>query len=414
MGIAYINGILSIGGISAEEIAKEFGTPIYVYDEETIRKSYERIREAFSYENLEIMYAAKANSNIHILKIMRELGAGLDAVSPYEVLLGRMAGFAPESILFTGSSVSNEDMRMAIEAGALINIDSISQLRRYASLFPGGEVSIRINLGYGSGYHSYLVTGGRTKFGIDAIDLDLAIDIAMRNGIKIIGLHTHMGSGIVDWKLYVRALKDLLTLARKLDGLEFVDVGGGFGIAYRKEDPSIEIEKVGAELSRMMHSFNMEIGRSVKLRIEPGRFLVARAGALIARVVDVKEIRHGEEREAFIGIDSGMGHLIRPALYEAYHEVVPVREKVRERIRAHVVGNYCESGDIIALDRILPYMREGDLLAVLDAGAYGYSMSSNYNMRPRPAEVMVRIGGKVELIRRRETFEDMVRGMIIK
>ncbi|MGC8564108.1 MAG: diaminopimelate decarboxylase [Fervidicoccaceae archaeon] len=405
-------GELVIGGVSAEELAEEFGTPLYVYDEETMELKFHELWGSFSYVPLKILYAAKANSNIHILKIFRSLGAGLDAVSPHEVLLGRMASFSPESILFTGSSVSNEDMRIVTEAGAMINIDSFSQLRRFSSLFGRGKVSIRLNLGYGEGYHSYLVTGGRTKFGVRLEELKDVLEFSRENGIDVVGLHSHMGSGISDHVLFVKALNDLLAIAEHIDSVEFVDVGGGLGISYRKDDPSLDVKSFGKELSLTMERFMEKTGRRLELRVEPGRFLTAEAGILLVRVTDIKEASRGSEKEYFIGVDSGMGHLIRPALYGAYHEVVPAKIHDREEITAHVVGNYCESGDIIAKRVRIPAVKEGEILAIMNTGAYGYSMSSNYNLRPRPAEVLVRKGGRAELIRKRESFEDMIRTML--
>lgn len=412
MAVGMINGELKIGGVSAEELASEFGTPIYVYDEETIELKYRILQRSFFYDNFEILYAAKANSNIHILKLFRSLGSGLDAVSPYEVLLGRMASFPPESILFTGSSVSTEDMEIVLEAGATINIDSISQLKKFLSLGRGDKVSLRLNLGYGEGYHSYLVTGGRTKFGINREELGKALELSKKNGISIVGLHTHMGSGITDHVFYIRALTDLLQFANKIRDLEFVDVGGGFGISYRKGDPSLDVASLGAELSRLMENFEEKGGMKLKLRIEPGRFLIAESGVLLVKVTDIKEIASEKGKEFFIGVDSGMGHLIRPALYGAYHEVFPAKIKGNEEIIAHIVGNYCESGDVLARGVRISSVKEGDILAIMNTGAYGYSMSSNYNLRPRPAEVLVRKGGKAELIRRRESFEDMIKTML--
>jgi len=412
VGISREGGVLTVGGISAEELAREFGTPLYVYDEETVERNFARLAGSFSYRRFRILYAAKANSNLHILRLFRSLGSGLDAVSPYEVLLGRMAGFQPGSILFTGSSVSREDMEIAEEAGALVNIDSLSQLKRYASVRRGGEVSLRLNLGYGEGYHSFLVTGGATKFGISIYDLEAALELSRELGITVKGLHTHMGSGIADHRLYARALRDLLELAERIETVGFIDVGGGFGISYRKGDPSLSIEELGRELSLLMEDFSSRFGRDVELFTEPGRYLIAEAGVLLARVVDVKWVHSEGGKRCFIGVDSGMGHLIRPALYGAHHEVVPARIREGGAVEADVVGNYCESGDVIARSVSLPPVEEGDIIAVMNAGAYGFSMSSNYNLRPRPAEVIVRKSGKAELIRRRESFEDMIRTML--
>ncbi|MCI4396446.1 MAG: diaminopimelate decarboxylase [Thermoprotei archaeon] len=414
MGILYVDGTLTIGGVPVNEIAETFGTPLYIYDESSMRESFLNLRGAFTYNRFEVLYAAKANSNIHILKVFKDLGAGLDAVSPYEVLVGRMASFPPESILFTGNSVSDDDMRIVANTGALINVESMSQLRRYAALFGNGKISLRLNLGYGGGYHSYLVTGGKTKFGLSLWEVNEALKFARDRGIEVIGLHTHMGSGITDWKLYQNALLELLKIAERIEEIEFVDVGGGFAISYRGSDPSLDILSLGKSLSGVMEKYRDSTGKELKLLVEPGRYLVASSGILIARVTDIKKVESSDESTYFVGVDTGMGHLIRPALYGAYHEIVPVKlAKDAAEIEAHIVGNYCESGDVLAHGRKIQVVKEGDLIALLDAGAYGYSMSSNYNLRPRPAEVIVRDNGKVELIRKRETLEDLVRGMFI-
>ncbi|MEM4971236.1 MAG: diaminopimelate decarboxylase [Sulfolobales archaeon] len=407
--IRLVGGSLYIGCFEAEDLAKRFGTPLYVYDEELIRDNYLRLLRAFRYKGLEILYSCKANSNPWILSILRDLGSGLDAVSPLEVLLGIKMGFPKEKILFTGVNVSDEEMLLVRgELGVMINIDSLSQLERYGRLFPETDVSIRINPGFGGGHHRYTITGGLTKFGIYPSQIERAIEISRRYRLRIAGLHMHIGSGIYYVEPYLRGLEILLNLATRLGDIEFIDLGGGLGIPYRPGDRGVDIDLLGSRVSELLEEFARKYWE-VKLRIEPGRYIVGNAGILLTRVVDIKEIEYAGEKKLFIGVDTGMNHLIRPALYDAYHEIIPVRGVDRPReVIADVVGNICESGDILARDRPLPRIVEGEILAILDVGAYGYSMSSNYNLRPRPAEVLVN-GCSARLIRRRETFEDLMR-----
>ncbi|MEM1610299.1 MAG: diaminopimelate decarboxylase [Sulfolobales archaeon] len=407
--IKIVGGSLYIGCFEAEDLAKRFGTPLYVYDEELIRDNYLGLLRAFRYKWLEILYSCKANSNPWILSILRDLGSGLDAVSPLEVLLGIKMGFPKEKILFTGVNVSDEEMLLVRgELGVMINIDSLSQLERYGRLFPETDISIRINPGFGGGHHRYTITGGLTKFCIYTSQIERAIEIARRYRLRIAGLHMHIGSGIYDVEPYLRGLEILLDLATRLGDVEFIDIGGGLGIPYRPGDKGVDIDLLGSRVSELLEEFSRKYWE-VKLRIEPGRYIVGNAGILLTKVVDIKEIEYAGEKKLFIGVDTGMNHLIRPALYDAYHEIIPVRGVDRPReVIADVVGNICESGDILARDRPLPRIVEGEILAILDVGAYGYSMSSNYNLRLRPAEVLIS-GCSGRLIRRSETFEDLVR-----
>ncbi|MCX8185451.1 MAG: diaminopimelate decarboxylase [Sulfolobales archaeon] len=410
--IEVIGSHLYIGSIKAEQIANVYGTPIYVYDVEVVVDNYFKLKNSIKYRDLEVMYACKANCNVEILKALRDLGAGLDAVSPWEAALAVRIGFKREKILFTGSNVESEEMKFVRgELGILVNVDSISQLRRYGRMFPDTEVSIRINPGIGAGHHEYAVTGGITKFGIYLNQLKQVEDILKEHRLKLVGLHTHIGSGILRPEPFIDAAEKLLQIAVNFTNLEFIDIGGGFGIPYRPSEKPLDLDYLGDKLSSLFEDFTSRYG-NLKLRVEPGRFIVGNAGVLLVRVVDIKEVESKEFRKVFVGVDSGMNHLIRPALYGAHHEVIAVSKADQPRVvTADVVGNICESGDILALDVQLPKLSEGDVLAVMNAGAYGYSMSSNYNMRPRPPEVAV-YRDSIKLTRRRETFEDLLRTYI--
>lgn len=405
---------LYIGGFKAEDLVLRFGTPLYVYDKEVMVENYVRLRNSLRYEDVEILYSCKANSNAEILKVFKELGAGLDAVSIWEALLGVKVGFKPSKILFTGNNVTEEELKLALDLGVIVNADSIQQLIRYGRLNPGGEVSIRVNPGVGVGHHQKVVTGGVTKFGIYLNQINDALRIAKEYRLKIVGLHAHIGSGILDVEPILNTARVLtkLALSLNLPDLKFIDVGGGLGIPYRPNDKPLDVDGLGKGLTEIFNEFSQAYGRKVKLFIEPGRYLVGNAGVLLTKVVDVKVFEDGSLKKVFIGTDTGMNHLIRPALYDSYHEVIPVsKANAEKKLLADVVGNICESGDIIAKERMLPELREGDILAIMDVGAYGYSMASNYNFRPRPAEVMV-YKNEVKLIRRRETFEDLIRNMV--
>jgi diaminopimelate decarboxylase len=399
---------LYIGGYRAIDLAERFGTPLYIYDLEVIERRYSEILSSIPYKDLEVLYSCKANSNPEILRLLKRFGSGLDAVSPFEVLLGLRIGFERDKILFTGVSVSDDEMRLVRgDLGVMINIDSISQLRRYGKLFPGTEVSIRINPGFGAGHHSYTMTGGPTKFGIPLDQLARVWDIAREYRLRVVGLHSHIGSGITDVEPYIKSLEILLDIAKSLRDVEFIDIGGGFGIPYRRGERAIDLGELGKRVSGMLEEFERKYYH-VRLRIEPGRYIVASSGILLARVVDIKEVSDVDGVRIYIGLDTGMNHLIRPALYGAHHEVIPASKANKpQEVVATLVGNICESGDVIAINASLPRLVEGDVIAIMDAGAYGYSMSSNYNLRPRPAEVVV-YGDSVRLARKRESFEDLI------
>lgn len=387
------------------EIAEEWGTPVYVYDESVIREQYSGVATATPYPAVDILYACKANSNLHILKLFQSIGAGLDAVSTGEVFLGLRARFPRDKILFTGNNVTDEEMDCVRQEGVLINIDSISQLVRYGRRHSSSSVSIRINPGIGAGHHSYVVTGGhRSKFGIRPEKIEEVKRIAAECKLRIVGLHMHIGSGILTSKPILSGLEVLLDVARAFDDLEFIDIGGGIGIPYKQEERAFDIAGFGIELGAIIGSW-VDANYPVTLKLELGRFLVGDAGILLTRVNTIRE----DGDRLLIGVDTGFNHLIRPILYDAYHEIVVLGKSDYQATRVvDVCGNICESGDFLAQARCLPAVEEGALLAIKKVGAYGFSMSSNYNSRPRPAEVLFN-SGTTTLIRRRETLEDLVR-----
>lgn len=391
---------LWIGEVSAEELAARYGTPLYVYEARTIAHRYGELVEHIPYRPLHIHYALKANSNPEILRFLRQLGAGAETVSPGEIRLAREAGFEPREILFTCSNIGRAELHHVIEQGVMIHLDSLGQLRHFGELAPGGRVSLRINQGIGAGHHRHVVTGGpESKFGIPVEQLPEALALAKQYGLRIVGLHQHIGSNVLDEGVLLEAMEAQLCTAFSVPGLEFIDLGGGLGIPYRPEEKPLDMRRLGKAISDRFARFCHAYGRPLELILEPGRYLVAESGILLATVTDVKRT----PVRTFVGVDTGLNHLLRPALYGAYHEIVNASRVEGEQEVACVAGNICESGDLLARDRLLPRFQEGDILAVLKVGAYGYAMSSNYNARPRPAEVLVE-GDQVRLIRERERW----------
>lgn len=396
------------GEISCEALAERFGTPIFAYDEGRIHSQARRLKEAFSYPKVRLLYSCKANSNLAVLAVLRREGLGLDAVSPGEIFLGLKAGYRPKDILFTGNNVTDEEMRFALSKGVGINVDSLSQLERFGKLRPGGEVSVRINPDVGEGHHDHVITGGpESKFGIWVDQVPRVKAIARRHGLRILGLHQHIGSGVMEPEVFLDAMEVLLQVAPGFEALEFLDFGGGLGIPYVPGQKPLDVRVLGRMLSRRFQRFCEKYGRKLTLVLEPGRYLVAESGILLARVNTLK----ATPEHTFVGTDSGFNHLIRHSLYGAHHEILNASRVKGAKEFVAVCGNVCESGDLFTHGREIPRFQEGDLVAVLAAGAYGFSMSTEYNSRPRPAEVLVQ-GGKARLIRKRETMEDLVRKQV--
>ena len=388
------------------KIAREHGTPTYVYDGDLIREQYRKLRDAIPWEQKRILYAMKANSNPHLLKILLEEGAGIDAVSPAEVRLALRVGFPSEKVMFTGNNMADEEMSDIEDTGVLLNIGSLSRLEKYAKAFPDSDVCVRFNPDVVAAGHVGWETGGQeTKFGIRIERVDEVVDIARRYGLRIVGVHEHTGSGIpeeVDMEKGLNNLLDVIDPERFPD-LQFVNFGGGFKIPYKPDESPFDIERFGKDVSERFARFCEEYGRSLEMQFEPGRYLVAQAGYLVVKVTTLK----GNNGKAIAGVDSGFGHLQRPMFYGAYHRIVNLSNPDGESQVYDIVGNICESGDHFASNRELPEIREGDILAILDAGAYGYSMASGYNMRPLPAEVLV--GGKrPRVIRPRVSARELV------
>lgn len=412
-GLENKNGNLFIGGVSVKCLAEKFGTPLYVINEQRIRENYERLYKALRrhYEKIRIHYAMKANSNLNILSILKSEDAWIDALSMAEARIALHAGFPKEKILFTGTSVTNDELKAFVEMGIKINIDSQSAFTRLKKITRPEFISFRINPEIGAGHHSHVITGGaQSKFGIWESDAIEAYRNARERGIQNFGIHMHIGSNILDVNEFVKAFARFMDIVGKIANevgikYEFIDIGGGLGVPYKPEQNELDLNEYA---NKMVAIFKNKI-KEYKLGepyfcIEPGRYIVGDTTVLLTRVNTIKQTPHKQ----FAGIDIGFNILLRPALYGSYHHILVDGKLNEEETTVYdVVGPICESGDIIAKERKMPVLEEGDLLAVLTAGAYGYSMSSNYNLRPRAAEVLVN-NGKYELVREQDTFEKMV------
>lgn len=369
-----------------KNLVRKFGTPIYVYNFKTIRERYLDLVENIFYPKLRIHYAMKANSNIEILKLLRRLGAKVETVSGGEILLALKSGFRTKDILYTSTSVSKAEIVFVVKNKIQINLDSLSQIELYGKLNPGAKVGLRINQGIGAGHHNHVITGGvMSKFGIPLEHLPQAKRLAEKYKLQIISLHQHIGSNVLDKKILLKAFEKLLETAGEFPDLESLDFGGGFGVPYLPEEKSFDFKIFGAEITKKMSNFCKKYGRELTMILEPGRFLVAESGILLATVTEIKN----NPKRNFVGIDTGFNHLIRPILYGSYHEILNASRVKGEKIKADIVGNICEAGDVFGRSRIIVKPKIGDILAIKNVGAYGYAMASHYNNRSLPREILV-------------------------
>ncbi len=410
-GFERVGGVLQCEGASLAEAASSFGTPLYVYSRAAVLEAYRGYDRAFAPVPHRIHYAMKANASLGLLQLLRGLGAGVDVVSGFELLAARRAGFGGKDIVFAGVGKTEAEIALGLDHGiAHFNAESPAEVERIARAAAArglvAPLSLRVNPDIDARSHPYISTGLRdNKFGIDvAAVLALAEGLRAQEGVRLVGLQCHIGSQITDLAPLGEAARALAHLSRRLldqgHRLEILDLGGGLGVPYEGgagAGPDALAQQVLPALE----------GLPLRLVLEPGRSLVAAAGILLTRVLYVKDTRS----KRFVIVDAGMNDLLRPALYEAYHRIEPVEPPRDGGRRVDVVGPVCESSDFLARDRELPEVAVGELLAVRDTGAYGFVMASNYNLRPRPAEVMVE-EGRVRLLRRRETFEDLVRAEV--
>lgn len=395
-------------GISFDSLANEFGTPLYIYDAGKIIRQAQQLKTAFSGMEVKIKFAAKALTNISILKLMRQNGIGVDVVSIQEAQIALKAGFIPGEINFTPNGVDFTEITQAVDLGLSINLDNLSALekfgKKYASQYPCG---IRLNPHIMAGGNIKISTGhSHSKFGISIQQVPELIQVVEKYKINVSGLHIHTGSEIIEIDVFLKMAEILFDIAKKFPALRFLDFGGGFKVAYKESDRVTDVNELGLRLGKMFDDFHHQHGKKLELWIEPGKYLVSEAGYLLVKTNVVKPT----PTVTFAGVNSGLNHLIRPMMYDAYHEIVNVSNPKGEQKTYTVVGNICET-DTIGTDRELNEVREGDLLAIKNAGAYGYMMASNYNSRLRPAEVLI-IDGKAKLIRERDTLERLLQGQI--
>jgi len=392
-----------------QALAEKYGSPLYVYDAAKIISQYNSITSAFSGVNsLKINYAVKANTNVSILKLFKKLNSGIDTVSIQEVQLGLEAGFEPENIIFTPNGVSLQEIEQVAELGVQINIDNISILEQFGHHYPTIPVCIRINPHImAGGNHKISVGHIDSKFGISIHQLPHIKRVVKNTGMLINGIHMHTGSDILDIDVFLRATEILFDAAKEFDNLDFIDFGSGFKVPYKEGDIFTNIEELGKKLTKRFNKFCDEYGKELTLMFEPGKFLVSEAGYFLANVNVVKQTTS----TVFASIDSGFNHLVRPMMYDSYHHIHNVSNPSGRERYYSVVGYICET-DTFGTNRRISEIRESDILCFNNAGAYCFSMASNYNSRFRPAEVLF-YEGKDYLIRKQESFEDLLKNQVI-
>ena len=391
------------------EAAKKFRTPLYVYNSEKIKTQFTRLTKAFEKVNkLQINYAVKALSNISVLKYINKLGAGIDTVSIQEVLLGKRAGYTPEKIIYTPNGVSIEEIKKVSEMGVKINIDNLNTLEQFGNIHPEIPICIRINPHVMAGGNSKISVGHiDSKFGISIHQIPLLLRIVENTNIKVNGIHMHTGSDILDTEVFIQATEILFQVAKQFKFLEFIDFGSGFKVPYHKGDNETNIEELGIKLSDRFNKFCKEYGKDLTLIFEPGKFLVSDAGSFLCSVNSIKQTTS----TIFAQVDTGFNHFLRPMMYGSNHQIENISNPDGSERFYSVVGYICET-DTFATNKKISKISEGDILNIKNAGAYCFSMASNYNSRYRPAEVFY-IDNELVLIRKREVFDDLIKNQIL-
>jgi diaminopimelate decarboxylase len=402
------NGIYTIGGVAVNDLCARYDTPLYVYNTDSMAAQFNKLKTAFGGSNTRIKFACKALNNINVLRFFKSLGAGLDTVSIQEVWTGIKAGFDPKNIIYTPNCVSMAEIELAVKEGVQINIDNISILEQFGHKYGSSvPVSIRINPHIMAGGNINISTGHiDSKFGISIYQMRHVERVVKAEKIKVNGMHMHTGSDILDVDVFLRAAEILFEVTGHFPDLEFIDFGSGFKVPYKPDDYETDVAAVGARLTATFNDFCTQYGRNLELWFEPGKFLVSQSGIFLVKVNVIKQTT----ATVFVGVDSGMNHLIRPMFYNSYHHITNVSNPHGIQRLYTVVGYICET-DTFGWDRKINEVSEGDVLAFHNAGAYGFTMSSNYNSRFRPAEVLI-YKGKDYLIRKRETMDDIMRNQV--
>lgn len=401
------DGIYHIQGIPVVDLVQKYGSPLYIYDGQKMADQVQVMRESFAGLDIKIKYAAKALTNVAVLQWMRHLGVDVDVVSIEEAHIARRAGFLPAQIQYTPSGVAFSEIQEAVALGLRMNLDSIPLLKLFGETYGSSvPVSIRVNPLIMAGGNIKISTGhADSKFGISILQMEEVADLVRHYQIPVIGLHQHTGSDFKNARVIIEAAEKLFDLAFTLfPSIQFIDLGSGFKVAYSENDHVTDMHALGQEVVAVFQAFQEKMGRPVELWFEPGKFLVSESGILAVTANIVKE----NPNKTFVHVDSGLNHLIRPMMYDAYHEIVNISNPTLDEGQAEydVVGYICET-DTFGKDRVLPKVNSGDILGIKNAGAYGFSMSSQYNSRVRPAEVLV-VAGQDHLIRRRETLADIL------
>jgi diaminopimelate decarboxylase len=398
-------GSYRIQDVDLHALTKEFGTPLYVYDAEKIVHQLRTLKTAFSDSDVKIKYAAKALTNLSILKLLRLHGSDVDVVSIQEAHLALRAGFKPSQIMFTPSGVDFSEIVEGVKLNLTINLDNLSALEKFGLKYQGSyPCSIRLNPHIMAGGNYKISTGHvNSKFGISVYQLPDIHSAVKKHNLRVNGLHIHTGSDITESEVFLKMADILFGVARDFPHLRFIDFGSGFKVAYKEDDIVTNVYDLGLKLTRVFNEFCQSYGRKLELHFEPGKFIVSEAGVLLVKVTVVKST----PSLTFVGVDSGLNHLLRPMMYDAYHDIVNISNPSGSLKLYTIVGYICET-DTLGSDRKLNEVREGDNLAIKNAGAYGYTMASNYNSRLRPAEVLL-LNGQAKLIREREKLEDLWR-----
>lgn len=390
------------------QIANRFGTPVYVYDAEKINAQYQKLKSGFAQLDASFFFACKALTNVNILKYISSLGCGVDCSSINEVKLALHAGVSPENILYTSNGIAFDEIEQAVKSGVHVNIDSLSNLEKFGATFGATyPVGVRLRPNILAGGNLKISTGHeKSKFGIPVDQLGLLLNTVKENNIQIKTLHIHTGSDIKDADVFVHGIKVLTELVQHFPDLEVIDLGGGFKVPYEPDDEETDVAHIAGKLKSYLESHLFNKGKTYKLWFEPGKYLVSECGYLLTQVNVMKD----NGAQIFAGINTGLNHLIRPMMYDAYHYIVNLSNPNAEEKVYTVTGYICET-DTFATDRLLHEVREGDILAIYNAGAYGFEMSSNYNSRYKPAEVLM-VNGEAKLIRKRDEFGDLLRNQL--
>lgn len=406
----------SIQGIQLTELAKQFGTPLYVYNADKIREKISVLKESFLDIPLKIKYACKANTNLSVLRLMKSQGVEIDVVSPQELELALLAGFDGSQVTFTPSGVDFSEIEFAVSKGAIVNLDNLSVLEKFGQTFGNSKgclIRIKPHV-FGGGNEKIMTAHPESKFGISIHQKEEILALVKKYNMKVMGLHQHTGSDIKDGQTFIDAATAVFELASSFPDLEVIDLGGGFKVPYAPDDAGINMKEVGEAMAHAFKTFCRGYGKNLTMWIEPGKFLVSESGTFLTQATVVKR----DPVKTFVGINSGLNHLIRPMMYGSYHYIFNASNADDSKKEAYrVVGNICET-DTFSFDfkgkqneRELNEVKEGDIIAMANAGAYGFTMASHYNSRFLPAEVMVD-GGEARLIRKRETLEDLIRNQI--